>query len=118
MTDHTVPVCCIEDCSENSSYTDVKYWGILYENLCETHFQEVRDFRCDPTRPKCIVPDCDKLAHCADTKSDGTRRYRKVCYQHHQKRWYRNRPKGNSVSLDAFTEKERTHYGDLLPFYK
>ena len=117
------PICCVEGCSNISNHTDVKYFGTLYENMCDFHYEQVKDILDDPNRPKCLKVDCHKLAHKSNGNS-GLPTWHKYCYVHHQERYYKNRPKGDSADLSAFMTEEpkrkpkfkRKNYGDLLPF--
>ena len=111
------PICCIEDCGQTSEHTDVRYFGEVYRNLCDEHYEDlhpIRD-RTHPIRPECTVAGCEKLAHNHSKKKNGTINWRKHCHVHHQKRLDRL-ALSNSISLTPFIP--RSHHGDLLPFFE
>ena len=117
-TDYEVPKCCIEGCDNVSNHTDIQYFGEIYRHLCDDCYEEIYPVRDrTPDRPVCVVPGCEKLAHHNNRRIDGSIRYRKYCHVHHLARCHKGKKSKTRKLDDPFLIDDRTHYGDLLPFF-
>jgi hypothetical protein len=118
--DYEPPYCSVKGKGYVADYHDVKANGRIYKHLCEEVYLEFkRNYKLekDPARPKCIVPDCDKLAMQSSVNRTGQILYKKRCPCHSEARWYENRKQSdNTLESHFITALDRPNYGDLNPF--
>lgn len=114
------PNCSVKGEGHVADYHDIKAKGRVYLHLCEEvylDFKRNNQLEKDSSRPKCVVPDCERLAMQSSVGKNGKINYKKKCYCHSENQWVVNREASDNTLESHFTPiLDRPNYGDLNPF--